>query len=181
MLSLKRKRRKGGQTRGVWFATISSSFTDGDMDMRRFVYCLMAVATLSGCGQPDDEKIVNDVQAKIVKRMGGSYGRCDDYKFLSNATAPEFKNAYLLHCDNFLNPKSLSFSDIRVYRHNNFVVVCGVVSGKTDLSRQGNRVVEFWDREDGAEMQSKYSGIKISDLPSSPVTRYRNYYQKYCN
>lgn len=148
--------------------------------MKRFATCLIAVLLVSGCGQPDDEKIISDVKVKIVEKIKNSYDGCENYKFLSDSTAPEFKNAYLFRCDNFLNPNELSFSEIKVYRHNNLVAVCGVVSGKTDLSRQGIRFVEFWDRDDGVEMQSKYSGRKIKDILGSPVDTYRSYYQKFC-
>ncbi|WP_316516248.1 putative periplasmic lipoprotein [Klebsiella aerogenes] len=148
--------------------------------MRKIMVCFIASFLLLGCGQLTDEKVIADVKEKIVKKLSSSYGKCDSYKFLSNSPVPEFKNAYLLHCDNFLNPNDLSFSDVKVYNHGEFTVVCGVVSGRTDLSRQGMRFVEFWDRNDSAEMQSKYSGRRINHILGSPVKTYRDYYQKFC-
>lgn len=142
--------------------------------------CLVSALLLTGCGKPDDAKIISDVKDKVTDKINRSYGGCENYKFLSNSTAPEFKNAYLLHCDNNLNPNDLSFSNMTVHRHDNSVAVCGVVSGKTDLSRQGVRFVELWGKDDGAQMQSKYSGRQIRDILGSPVDTYRNYYQKYC-
>ncbi len=136
---------------------------------------------LVGCNKPSDEQIIKDVQTKITTRVKTSYGGCENWTFLKESTAPEFKNAFLRHCDRDFKPDSLKFSDMKVNRHKAFTVVCGVVSGNTDLSKQGIRFVQFWDRDDVAELQSKYSGLRMKDLLESPAQRYRTYYRDFCN
>lgn len=144
--------------------------------------CLSIIISclLIGCGQPSDEQVINDVKKSITDKAKLHFGSCQNYKFLSNSNVSEYKNAYLYNCDNNLNPDTLVFSDLKVYKHTDYIAVCGTVSGKTDISKQGARFVEIWGTDVNAEMQSKYSGRKISNMLSNPIEYYRKFQRDYC-
>jgi ribulose 1,5-bisphosphate synthetase/thiazole synthase len=60
-------------------------------------------------------------------------------------------------CDNDFNvSKGLTFSDVKIYRHDNRAAICGVVSGHTDISRIGARFIYTLVIEIVTLKQSKY-------------------------
>ncbi|HID4130321.1 TPA: hypothetical protein ACXE8V_000606 [Pluralibacter gergoviae] len=138
---------------------------------------VLSSLVIAGCGDTPDEKIISDVKAKITDYFEINKGRCDAWRFMKDAKDPGFRNTYFKECDTRLSPEGLTFSDVKVYRHKSFSVVCGVVSGRTDVSRQGMRFVQFWDRKDWAYLKSRYSGEK---QPPNVASTYRNFHDKYC-
>lgn len=143
----------------------------------RKLLIVMSVILLVSCNQPKDEKIIEDVQARITDMLKINYGGCENWRSLQGSKDPSMRAMFLRNCDSRINPENIMFSEMKVYHHKQFVVVCGIVSGRTDVSRQGMRFVQFWDRDDWAYMHSKYSGTKVNGEPE----HYWRYHREYCH
>jgi hypothetical protein len=138
---------------------------------------VLSALLIAGCGDTPDDKIIGDVKAKITNFLEVNKGTCDAWRFMKDAKDPQSRNTYFRECDTRIIPQGITFSGLEVYRHKNFTVVCGVVSGRTDVSRQGMRFVEFWDRNDGAYLKSRYSGGR---QPPDDAEVFWDYHKKYC-
>ena len=83
----------------------------------------------------------SSVKDAVTKKLEDRYkpGECDKWKAMASGGAIANGNA-IAKCDNDFNPAyGLDFSSLEVKR--NAEVVCGIVSGRTDLSRIGARFV----------------------------------------
>ncbi|EPG2864924.1 hypothetical protein QEG60_003414 [Pluralibacter gergoviae] len=137
----------------------------------------LSVMVIAGCGDTPDEKIISDVKAKIADYFEINKGRCDAWRFMKDAKDPQFRNAYFRECDTRISPEELTFSDMKVYRNDGVTAVCGVVSGHTNISRQGMRFVQLWDKRGWAYLQSRYSGGK---QPDGEAASFWNFHSRYC-
>ena len=138
---------------------------------------VLSSLVIAGCGDTPDEKIISDVKEKITDYFEVNKGRCDAWRFMKDAKEPQFRNAYFRECDTRISPKGLTFSNIKVYRNNEATAVCGVVSGHTDISRQGMRFVQLWDKRNWAYLQSRYSG---REQPEGEASSFWNFHKRYC-
>ncbi|MCC3749692.1 hypothetical protein LLQ46_22805 [Rouxiella badensis] len=148
--------------------------------MKAILFIAMVIL-LSSCNNSDDKAVIANVEVKITNKFKVAFGGCEAYSFLKESESPEFRREYLRHCDWDIDPNSVKFSEMKVYHHEAFTVVCGTVSGRTNLSRQGARFVEIYEQKNGALIQSKYSGVAMRNVSGMPVETYRSYYKKYCN
>lgn len=101
------------------------------------------------------------VKNEVMKRY--KPGDCDRWKALEKSGQAKAGSA-LANCDSAFNPAfDLSFSDVKVFRHENYNAVCGVVSGRTDVSKIGGRFV-YTDGDSGHVFvkNSKYPGFLMS-------------------
>lgn len=83
----------------------------------------------------------SSVKDAVTKKLEDRYkpGECDKWKTMASGGAIANGNA-IAKCDNDFNPAyGLDFSSLEV--KGNAEVVCGIVSGRTDLSRIGARFV----------------------------------------
>lgn len=140
-------------------------------------FLVLSALVVAGCGDPPDEKIISDVKAKITDYFEINKGRCDAWRFMSDAKDPHFRNAYFIECDTRISPIDLTFSDVKVYKNGGITAVCGVVSGHTDISRQGMRFVQLWNKKDWVYLRSRYSGGK---QPPGEAMSFWNFHNKYC-
>ncbi|ENO0837940.1 hypothetical protein ACA531_002970 [Enterobacter hormaechei subsp. steigerwaltii] len=108
------------------------------------IWAICAIAlTLTGCGEKTDEQLIKSAQEAVTKELSGKYkpGECDNWKFMEAGGAISKGSAIAVCDDNFNVSKGLTFTDIKVYRHEHRDVVCGIVSGHTDISRIGAKFV----------------------------------------
>ncbi|QFH49765.1 hypothetical protein [Leclercia adecarboxylata] len=101
------------------------------------------------------------VKNEVMKRY--KPGDCERWKTLESRGQAKFGSA-LVNCDGAFNPAfDLTFSDVKVFQHENYNAVCGVVSGRTDVSKIGGRFV-YTDGESGHVFvkNSKYPGLLMS-------------------
>ncbi|MCK0051976.1 hypothetical protein MA626_10460 [Salmonella enterica subsp. enterica serovar Kentucky] len=107
-----------------------------------WILCAVSLA-LAGCGEKTDEQLIKSAQEAATKELTSKYkpGECDNWKFMAAGGAISQRAAIALCDSNFNVSKGLSFSDVKVYRHENGDAVCGIVSGHTDISRIGARFV----------------------------------------
>ena len=138
---------------------------------------VLSALVIAGCGDTADEKIISDVKVRVIEMLRVNYGGCEPWKVLKGSSDAHSRNTYFSKCDSSINPSGAEFSEVKLYRHKNFSVVCGVVSGRTDVSRQGMRFVLFWDRDDWSYLRSRYSGGK---QPPNDATSFWRYHNKYC-
>lgn len=91
----------------------------------------------------NDESTISLAKAAVTKILETRYkpDECAKWKILASAGSVSQENA-LAKCDNDFNPGyGLDFSSVEVKRTDNFDSVCGIVSGRTELSRIGARFV----------------------------------------
>ncbi|WP_191185491.1 hypothetical protein [Enterobacter sichuanensis] len=120
-----------------------------------WVICAVSLA-LAGCGKKTDEQLIKSAQEAVMKELASKYkpGECDNWKFMAAGGAISKRAAIALCDSNFNVSKGLSFSDVKVYRHENRDAVCGIVSGHTDISRIGARFV-YNDGDSGSVVIKK--------------------------
>lgn len=108
------------------------------------IWAICAIAlTLTGCGEKTDEQLIKSAQEAVKKELTSKYkpGECDNWTFMASGGAISKRAAIAVCDDNFNVSKGLTFSDVKVYRHESGGAVCGIVSGHTDISRIGARFV----------------------------------------
>ncbi|EAB9986811.1 hypothetical protein F8G92_20295 [Salmonella enterica subsp. enterica serovar Reading] len=101
------------------------------------------------------------VKNEVMKRY--KPGDCDRWKALEQSGQAKVGSA-LANCDSSFNPAyDLTFSDVKVFQHKNYNAVCGVVSGRTDVSKIGGRFV-YTDGDSGHVFvkNSKYPALLMS-------------------
>ncbi|MFZ5232581.1 hypothetical protein ACOY6S_18115 [Enterobacter bugandensis] len=107
-----------------------------------WIICIVSLA-LAGCGEKTDEQLIKNAQEAVAKELASKYkpGECDNWKFMEAGGAISKGPAIAVCDDSFNVSKGLTFTGIKVYRHEHRDVVCGIVSGHTDISRIGARFV----------------------------------------
>ncbi|HFL1443966.1 hypothetical protein [Pseudocitrobacter sp. MW920760] len=124
------------------------------------IWAICAIAlTLTGCGEKTDEQLIKSAQEAVKKELTSKYkpGECDNWTFMASGGAVSKRAAIAVCDDNFNVSKGLTFSDVKVYRHESGGAVCGIVSGHTDISRIGARFVyQDGDSESVAIKKSKH-------------------------
>lgn len=138
--------------------------------MKRFATCLIAALLVSGCGDKSDSQLIKEAQDLVKQDLAKKYkpGECE--KWLKMEIAGVIKSgSSTLVCDNEFNvSKGLTFSDVRVYRHESSNAVCGKVTGFTDTGNiDGNFV--FTDSNGGRVFikNSRYPAFQQSDNQNS--------------
>lgn len=101
----------------------------------------------------------SSAKVAVTKQLESRYkpGECNKWKLMASGGAIAQESA-IAKCDNDFNPEyGLEFSSIGVKGDAGEEAVCGVVSGRTDLSRIGARFVY--------EVKTGYVTIKPSKYP----------------
>lgn len=138
--------------------------------MRRFVTCLSLALLLSGCGEKTDSQLTTEAQKSVKQKLAKEYkpGECEKWLYMESAGVIK-SGASKLACDNEFNVnKGVTFSDIRIYRHESYSTVCGKVSGYTDIGTIDGKFV-FSDKNDGSVFikKSKYRALQHNDDKNS--------------
>ncbi|MEX0517110.1 hypothetical protein AB3X26_11090 [Raoultella planticola] len=133
--------------------------------MRRFI--IIGLLFLSPfCYAKSDVQIVNDAKEAVRKELSQKYkqGECERWKIMASGGAIAEGSA-IAKCDNDFNPSyGFDFSSIEVKETDRGVSVCGIVSGRTDLSRIGGRFV--YENKTG-HVTMKPSKFPMASLASS--------------
>lgn len=131
--------------------------------MHKILMMFVIVTLLTGCNKSDEELISaakNAVHAKVVKTY--ETNTCEMAKNMASMNIESDVNA---SCDVYFKPSAgLTFSDIKVYQHKERTSVCGIVSGRTDVSRIGARFVytEEGSKSNVLMQNSKYRSTAAS-------------------
>lgn len=102
---------------------------------------------------------ITSAKAAVTKKLEARYkpGECDKWKVMASGGSIAKENA-IAKCDNDFNPAhGLEFSSLNVKGDAEAETVCGIVSGRTDISRIGARFVY--------EVKSGYVTLKTSKYP----------------
>lgn len=111
------------------------------------------------------EQIESEAKLAVKNEVMKKYrpGDCDRWKTLEKNGQARVGSA-LVNCDAAFNPAfELTFSDVKVFQHENHNAVCGIVSGRTDVSKIGGRFV-YTDGKSGHVFvkNSKYPGLLMA-------------------
>ncbi|EAN3488463.1 hypothetical protein EFJ13_12715 [Salmonella enterica] len=129
--------------------------------MRNLFLLLFLVASPFFVQSESIERIEDQAKLAVKNEIIKQYkpGNCEKWKVLESSGQAKVGSA-LANCDGAFNPAfELSFSDVKVFQHENYNAVCGVVSGRTDVSKIGGRFVFT----DGA---NNHVFIKLSKYPA---------------
>lgn len=134
--------------------------------MKRFATCLALVLLVSGCGDKSDSQITKDAQELVKQELVKKYkpGECDKWLYMESAGVIK-SGASKLACDSEFNVnKGVTFSDIKIYRHESYNTVCGKISGHTDIGDIDGQFV-FSDSNGGSVLikNSKSLMLQQSD------------------
>lgn len=102
---------------------------------------------------------VSSAKAAVTKKLEARYkpGECDKWKVMASGGAIANGNA-IAKCDNDFNPSyGLNFISLEAKGDEGAEIVCGIVSGRTDISRIGARFVY--------EVKSGSTTLKPSKYP----------------
>lgn len=133
--------------------------------MKRHALGLMLVASAFAAQAGSVEQIESSAKKAVKSEVFKRYkpGDCDKWKMLEGSGQAKAGSA-LSNCDGSFNPSfDLTFSDVRIIQHENYNAVCGIVSGRTDISKIGGRFV-YTDGESGHVFvkNSKYPNLLMS-------------------
>lgn len=106
---------------------------------------------------------VSAARDAVTKNLESRYnsGECDKWKLMASGGSIA-KESAIAKCDNDFNPEyGLDFSSLDVKGYAGKESVCGVVSGRTDLSRIGARFVY--------EVKTGHVTIKPSKFPMASL------------
>lgn len=119
-----------------------ASTTDGDRDMRGLI-SLVLFCFAASCYAKSVDELKTDAEQAVKDKLSQEYkpGECERWLTMS-AGGSVSKDDAIAVCDSNFNPNNgFTFSEIKLYQHDGFGAVCGIVSGKTDISRIGGRFV----------------------------------------
>lgn len=128
--------------------------------MRKAILTAGCCVLLFGCDKKTDAQIIDEAKEAVKNELMQKYkpGDCDRWKILESSGYAK-KGSAVINCDTNFNPSlGLEFTDVKVFQHEKFNTVCGIVSGHTDISRIGGRFV-YTDGD------SKHVFIKKSKEP----------------
>ncbi|MEG1688797.1 MAG: hypothetical protein RR308_03405 [Hafnia sp.] len=103
----------------------------------------VAILIIAAPSFANTDAAVSSAKAAVTKKLEDRYkpGECDKWKLMASGGAITISNA-IAKCDNDFNPAyGLNFSGLEAKGDAGSEVVCGIVSGRTDLSRIGARFV----------------------------------------
>ncbi|MGC6075827.1 hypothetical protein [Citrobacter portucalensis] len=119
----------------------------------------VAILIIAAPSFANTDAAVSSAKAAVTKKLEDRYkpGECDKWKLMASGGAIAKENA-IAKCDNDFNPAhGLDFSSLEVKGDAEAETVCGIVSGRTDVSRIGARFVY--------EVKSDYVTLKPSKYP----------------
>ncbi|HDR2404849.1 TPA: hypothetical protein QCH84_001202 [Enterobacter asburiae] len=123
----------------------------------------LAILIFAAPSFANTEAAVASAKAAVTKKLESRYkpGECDKWKLMASGGAIAQGSA-IAKCDNEFNPEyGFDFSSLEVNGDTGKESVCGVVSGRTDLSRIGARFVY--------EVKTGYVTIKPSKYPMASL------------
>ncbi|EHK5560657.1 TPA: hypothetical protein ACM31W_000267 [Escherichia coli] len=132
--------------------------------MKRFAICLTLALLASGCGDKSDSQLAKDAQEAVKQELVKKYkpGECQKWLYMESAGAIK-SGASKLVCDSEFNvDKGLSFTDTKIYRHDDSIAVCGKVSGFTELGEISANYVYMDNSDHGVSIQKSKPAISIS-------------------
>lgn len=109
----------------------------------RKVILLFMLAVCSHVAIAGEDQYQSEAQGAIREELTAAQLKSSCSLMASMADSDISKRPFAIaSCDNdFSVPDGLSFSDMKIYKHDGDNYVCGVVSGKTELSRIGARFI----------------------------------------
>ncbi|ECD9382409.1 hypothetical protein FNI57_09870 [Salmonella enterica subsp. salamae] len=156
--------------------------------MKKLSFILLTCMFMSGCEKKSDDALFEEAKTSVKSTLAKDYklGECQRWRVMSDdKIAP--KARMIAVCDSSFNiSNALVFSDMKVYRKEKHSAVCGVVSGKTDISRIGARFVYVDNNETPFVKMSKYpdrlSGSEVSrKLTEQLIDVFNRSYESWCN
>ncbi|EPX3569857.1 TPA: hypothetical protein U2J61_000826 [Enterobacter hormaechei] len=156
--------------------------------MNKLLIILLACVFLSGCDKKSDDVLLTEAKSSVKRTLAKDYkqGECRRWQSMSsNKIAP--KERMIAVCDsNFNINNGVTFSEMKVYRHKRGSAVCGMVSGKTDISKIGAKFVYVDSNESPFIKMSKYpvqlSGSETSrKIVEQLVGVFNDSYESWCN
>lgn len=108
--------------------------------MNKLLIAFSITTLLVGCDKSDSQltsSAERAVKEQVIKDY--SHNMCDTAKALARFNS---ESDITGSCDSDFKPSAgLRFSDMKVYRHKDSTAVCGIVSGRTDISRIGAKFI----------------------------------------
>ncbi|MCE1340622.1 hypothetical protein LWV32_02300 [Enterobacter asburiae] len=130
--------------------------------MKKFFAILLLILATPSFANTDDVTVTSAKEA-VNKLLEARYkpGECSKWKVMASGGAISQGSA-IAKCDNDFNPAyGLDFSSIKEKKVDDAVSVCGIVSGRTELSRIGARFVY--------ESKTGHVTIKPSKFPMASL------------
>lgn len=154
--------------------------------MKKFIIAVSCSLFISSSYAESNEQINKAAETAVKSELSKNYkqGECQKWLLMADNGNVSKKRA-IANCDNDFNvDKGLTFSEVKIYRHEDKNAVCGIVSGFTDISRIGSRFV-YTDGEYGhvTIKNSKYPTFHLSDdqLSKNMITLINNQYKNESN
>jgi hypothetical protein len=132
--------------------------------LNKILVVCISTALLVSCNK-SDEQTISEAKKAVQTKVENDYGRnmCASAKILARVSS---ESDVLENCDRDFKPSAgLTFSNVRVYHHKDSAAVCGIVSGRTDISRIGARFVYY------VESGNTYVFMQTSKYRSTPASK----------
>lgn len=132
--------------------------------MKKLTICIAIAILVSGCGDKTDSQLKNEAQEAVKRKLEKEYkpGECDKWLFMASAGVIN-KDAPRLVCDTTFNlSKGVVFSGESVYRHKDYVAVCGNVSGYTDAGNISAQYVYVDEGDDNLSIKKSKSSLLLA-------------------
>lgn len=111
--------------------------------MKKKILIFLCVLIISACGDKTESQLKNEAKETVTKKLSQNYkpDECRNWKVMASSGLAPMGRTVAICDDGFNVSKGLTFSDLSVYRNDDGYVVCGIVSGQSDISRIGARFV----------------------------------------
>ncbi|MGS2994499.1 hypothetical protein [Escherichia coli] len=136
-----------------------------DMGMHYMLVVCTCVFVLMGCGGKTDAQLIKESSDAVTKELSKKYkpGECQKWLYMESAGAIK-SGASNLVCDSEFNvDKGLIFTDTKIYRHDDYIAVCGKVSGFTDLGEISANYVYTDNSDHRVSIQKSKSSLSMND------------------
>ncbi|EOD9923907.1 TPA: hypothetical protein L7K86_000708 [Klebsiella pneumoniae] len=156
--------------------------------MKKKILIFLCVLIISACGDKTESQLKNEAKEAVTKKLSQNYkpDECRNWKVMASSGLAPMGRTVAICDDGFNVSKGLTFSDLSVYRNDDGYVVCGIVSGQSDISRIGARFVYAADSKNSLFIKmSKYpmflsGGSTSRQLVSQLTDIYNQTYREMC-
>lgn len=137
--------------------------------MRYILVIYTCAFVLMGCGGKTDAQLIKESSDAVTKELSKNYkpGDCQKWLYMESAGTVKSGTSKLV-CDSEFNvDKGLSFTDTKIYRHDDYIAVCGKVSGFTELGKISANYVYMDNSDHNVSIQKSKSALSIGDDENS--------------